>query len=61
MIECCSLSIGDDMRPGGVADKSEGCADIQRDFDRLEQQAERNHIKLNNGKYKSWPWGGTTQ
>lgn len=28
-----------------MADKSEGCADIQRDFDRLEQQAERNHIK----------------
>lgn len=26
-----------------MAHKSEGCDDIQRDFDRLEQQAERNH------------------
>lgn len=42
-LECCSLSKGDDRRPGGVADKSEGYADIQRDFDKLEQQEEEPH------------------
>ncbi|GAB0189318.1 mitochondrial enolase superfamily member 1 [Grus japonensis] len=37
-------------KPGGVADKPEGYAAIQRDLDRLESWVERNHKKFNKDK-----------
>jgi len=36
---------------------SEGCAAIQRDFDRLEKIVERNLIKFNKGNAKSYVGG----
>jgi len=43
----------DDTKLGGVADKPEGCADIQRDLDRLENWANRHLVVLKKEKCKS--------
>ncbi|GAB0178971.1 mitochondrial enolase superfamily member 1 [Grus japonensis] len=39
-----------DTKLGGVADTAEGCTAIQRDLDRLESWAKRNHMKFKKGK-----------
>ncbi|GAB0180571.1 mitochondrial enolase superfamily member 1 [Grus japonensis] len=49
----CSLSkFSGDTKLGGVADRPEGCAAMQRDLDRLEKWADRNLVKFNNEKCK---------
>ncbi|GAB0207637.1 mitochondrial enolase superfamily member 1 [Grus japonensis] len=45
--ECTLSNFADNTRLGGVADTPEGCADIQRDLDRLESWVERNQMKFN--------------
>ncbi|RMC15137.1 hypothetical protein DUI87_07319 [Hirundo rustica rustica] len=44
------LQVPDTTRLGGVADTSECCAALQKDPDRLERGAEKNHLKFNKGE-----------
>ena len=44
----------DDMKLGGVADSPEGPAAIQRDLNRLERWADRNHMKEKQPQAPSW-------
>ncbi|GAB0185510.1 mitochondrial enolase superfamily member 1 [Grus japonensis] len=48
--ECTISKFADDAKLGGVANTPEGCAATQQDVDRLENWAERNHMKFNKGK-----------
>lgn len=45
--ECNIRKFADHTKLGGLADTSDGCAAIQRDFDRLEKRADRKQIKFN--------------
>ncbi|PKU38186.1 rna-directed dna polymerase from mobile element jockey-like [Limosa lapponica baueri] len=55
--ECTLCKFADDMKLGGVTDRPEGCAAIQRDLNRLEKWADRNLTKFNKGKCKVLPLG----
>ena len=55
--ECTLGKFADDTKLGGVVDRPEGCAVIQRDLNRLEKWAERNLVAFS--KWKC-PWGRTT-
>jgi len=47
----------DDTELGGVADKPEGCAAIQRDLNRLEKWADTDLMNFNTGGCKVLPLG----
>jgi len=50
--ECILCKFADDTKPGGVADRPEGRAAIQRDHNRLEKWADRDLIKFSKGNCK---------
>lgn len=55
--ECTISKFADDTKLGGVVDKPDGCAAIQRVVDSLEMC--KQEISLNSkGIGKSCPWGG---
>lgn len=44
-ILCTLMQITDDIKLGGVVDRSDACAAIQRNADKLEKWADKNLIK----------------
>ncbi|KAJ7428128.1 hypothetical protein BTVI_01280 [Pitangus sulphuratus] len=48
--ECLLSKVVDNIKLGGVVDIPECCAAIQKDLDRLERWAEKNHLKFSRGK-----------
>lgn len=51
--ECSLIKFIDKSKLRGVADRPDWCAAIQRYLDRLENQADRNHVKFKDGKWKA--------
>ena len=45
------------MKLGGVVDRPDGCAAVQKDLDRLEKWSDRNLMVFNKGKRKVLPLG----
>jgi len=45
------------MKLGGVTDIPEGCVAFQQELDKLESWAERNLMRLIEGKYRVLPMG----
>jgi len=57
----CTLSKStDDTKLGEVVDTPEVHASVQRDPDRLEKWADKNHIEFNKGKCQLCPQEATT-
>ncbi|GAB0204173.1 mitochondrial enolase superfamily member 1 [Grus japonensis] len=55
-IECTLSNFADDTKLCGVVNKLEGREAIQRDLDRLERWACRNHVKFNKASARSCTW-----
>ncbi|RMC10373.1 hypothetical protein DUI87_13176 [Hirundo rustica rustica] len=55
MRQCTLSKCAEDTKLGAVSDRPEGHAAIQRDFDRLDKEADRNPMKFK--KCKIWPLG----
>ena len=51
-MKCTFSKFAENTELGGVADTPEGCADIQRGLDRLENWANGNLLKFNKRKYQ---------
>ena len=52
MSECTLSKFADGTKLGETANIPEGCATVQRDFDRLEKHIDRNLMQFWKGKYK---------
>jgi len=58
-VECTLSKFAHDTKVGGVADRPEGLAAIQRDLNRLEKWVDRNITKFKKGKCKVLQQGTT--
>ena len=57
MGQSASSASTDDTKLGEMIDRTDGCAFIQKDLDRLEKWAEKNLVKFSKGKCQVLPMG----